>query len=314
MPRVEDEQQTFTSEAPFVKPRAISPDSRIVPKRKAVSPQPAPGQGEKRLSVVPFGPDSYDVFNPSSPLSESVSGPENRYETPEQAKEAARQHEVQKLRDQGPIIGNDGRVIDPSDHLPLDTWAPEPERKNRKPEMVIRYKTKETTQRTPHGYGSSPGSARPHSIAGPAYGSSPLAVESPTGLVQQKHVRNRLQKQMPGRPLPVQPYQQTHSSPAVPTASYNTPSPRSNYPLVPDLSEYSIYGHQNQRNSYGGNPGGPYGEAPPIPAKVPISPTSSNDRYAGYGGMDALSAELSTIDIGAGMGGRGARTRRGYGF
>ncbi|KAI5294500.1 hypothetical protein KEM56_005836 [Ascosphaera pollenicola] len=28
-----------------------------------------------------------------------------------------------------PIIGNDGRVIDPSEHLPTDTWAPEPERR-----------------------------------------------------------------------------------------------------------------------------------------------------------------------------------------
>jgi hypothetical protein len=312
-PQVEDERQMFTSEAPFVKPQAISPDPRIVPKRKAISPQPLLNQDERGSSSVPFGPDSYDIFNPSSPLSSVVAGPESRYETPEQAKEVARQHEVQKLRDQGPIIGNDGRVIDPSDHLPTDTWAPEPERKSRKPEMVIRYKTKETTPRTPQGYGSSPGSARLHSFAGPVYGSSPLAAESPPSLAHQSG-RNRLQKQIPGRPLPVQPYQQTYSSPAVPAASHSTPSPRSNYSSRPDLSEYSLHGQQNQRNSYGGLPGGQYGGVPPIPAKIPISPIRSEDRYAGYGGMDALSAELSTIDIGAGMGGRGGRTRRGYGL
>ena len=311
-PRVEDEQQGLSSEAPFVNHRAVSPDPRIVPKRKAVSPQPLSNQGERGLSVVPFGPDSYEVFNPSSPLSSSVAGPESRYETPEQSKEAARQHEVHKLRDQGPIIGNDGRVIDPTDHLPTDTWAPEPERKIRKPEVVIRYKTKEPTPRTPQGYGSSPGLARPHSITGPVYGSSPLAQKTPPSLPQQRDSRNRLQKQMPGRPLPVQPYQAAHSSPAVPSAICNTPSPRSSYSSRPDLSEYSLYGQQSPSNGRGGNMGSPYDAAPPIPAKVPMSLASANDRYAGYGGMDALSAELSTIDIGTGVGGRGGRTRRGY--
>jgi hypothetical protein len=311
-PQVEDEQQLFTSELPFVNPRAVSPDPRTVPKRKAVSPQPPSNQGERRPSVVPFGPDSYEVFNPSSPLSSSVAAPESRYETPGQAKEAARQHEVQKLRDQGPIIGNDGRVIDPTDHLPTDTWAPEPERKTRKPEMVIRYKTKEPTPRTPQGYGSSPGLTRPHSIAGSVYGSSPLAQKTPPSLPQQRGGRNRLQKQMPGRPLPVQPYQQTHSSPAVPTAIYNTPSPGPSYASRPDLSEYSLYGQQSQRDGRGGNSESPYDAAPPIPAKVPISQAGPIDRYVGYGGMDALSAELSTIDIGTGIGGRGGRTRRGY--
>ncbi len=312
-PQVEDERQTFTTQPLFVQPRAVNPNPRAVPKRKAISPQPLNSEGEQRLSSVPFGPDSYEIFNPSSPLSSSVAGPESRYETPEQAKEAARQTEVQKLREQGPIIGNDGRVIDPSDHLPTDTWAPEPERKNRKPEMVIRYKTKEITPRTPQSYGSAPGSVRPHSVAGPVYGSSPVAAESPSSLAQQNTGRNRLQKEMPGRPLPVQPYQQTHSSPAIPTANHNTPSPQSNFPPRPDLSEYSLYGQQNQRDRRGGSLGGHYGGAPPIPAKIPISPVSPNDRYAGYGGMDALSAELSTIDIGTGSGGRGNRTRRGYG-
>ncbi|KAF7505675.1 hypothetical protein GJ744_000524 [Endocarpon pusillum] len=311
-PQVEDEGEAFASEPPFIKPRTVSPDLRTVPRRKAISLQSVERPGDQRLGGIPFGPDSYEVFNPSSPQSSTIAGPESRYETPEQAKEAARQHEVQKLRDQGPIIGNDGREIDPTDHLPTDTWAPEPERKSRKPEMVIRYKTKETTPRRPPGYGSSPGLARPHSIAGSAYGSSPLVFKTPPGSAQQNDGRNRLQKQMPGRPLPVQPYQQTHSSPAVPSANYNTPSPRTNYPTRPDLTEYSLCDQQNQRHSRGGSPGGPYDAGPPIPAKVPISTAGLNDRHAAYGGMDALSAELSTIDIGAGMGGRGARSRQGY--
>lgn len=232
LPNVEDEEQMFTTEPPFIKAQSASPDPRAFTKRKAVSPQPFTGQGEQRLSGVPFGPDSYEIFNPSSPLSSSVAGPESRYETPEQAKEAARQSEVQKLRDQGPIIGNDGRVIDPSDHLPTDTWAPEPERKTRKPEMVIRYKTKDATPRTPNGYGSSPGSARPHSVAGTIYGSSPTGTGSPVSFAQKDNGRNRLQKQMSGRPLPVQPFQHAHSSPAVPTANHNLPPPKQAITLV----------------------------------------------------------------------------------
>ena len=309
LPRIEDEQQMFTSETRFVRRRATSPNPQSFAKRKAVTPQPVNTEGERSLTAVPFGPDAYEVFNPSSPLTSSVAGAENRYESPEQAKEAARQHEVQKLRDQGPIIGNDGRVIDPSDHLPTDTWAPEPERKNRKPEMVIRYKSKETNPRTPQGCGSSPGSVRPHSVAGAVYGSSPLAAQSPASLAQQNLVRIRPQ-QLSGRPLPAQSYQQTHSSPVVPTNLHNTPSPRSNHAPRPDLSEYPLYGHPDQRNSHGGIHGGP----PLIPAGVPSTTIGSNERYAGYGGMDALSAELSTIDIGTGISGKGSRTGRGYGL
>lgn len=313
LPNVEDEDQMVTTGPPFIKPQSASPDPRAFTKRKAVSPQPFTGQGEQKLSGVPFGPDSYEIFNPSSPLSSSVAGPESRYETPEQAKEAARQSEVQKLRDQGPIIGNDGRVIDPSDHLPTDTWAPEPERKTRKPEMVIRYRTKDAAPRTPNGYGSSPGSARPHSVTGPIYRSSPSGTGSPVSFVQQDHGRNHLQKQMPGRPLPVQPFQHAHSSPAVPTANHILPPHRSSYHSRPDLTDHSGYSEHGQRHSRGGSLGGSYGGVPPIPAKVPISPVTPNDRYARNGGMDALSAELSTIDIGASSGGRGSRMRHLYG-
>lgn len=311
-PHVEDEQPALASESAMVRPRAMSSDSRSAPKRKAVTPQPTLESGEQSISSVPFGPDSYDVFNPSSPLSASVVGPESRYETPEQAMEAARQHEVQKLRDVGPIIGNDGRVIDPSDHLPTDTWAPEPERKSRKPEMVIRYRTKDNHPRTPQGHASSPGSARPHSVAGPFFGSSPLAVESPTDSLQQTHMHNRLHKQIAGRPLPGQPYLHSHSSPVVPASVPNTPSPRTGYSPRPALSEYSVHGHRHQGNSHGGSPEGRYGGAPPVPAKIPISPLAPHDQYGGYGGMDALSAELSTIDIGTSPGLRGNRLRREY--
>ncbi|CAD6567230.1 MAG: hypothetical protein ASARMPRED_000555 [Alectoria sarmentosa] len=54
-------------------------------------------QGYQPHSAVPFSPDSFEIHNQS--------------------------------HGNGPIIGNNGRIIDPSDHLPTDTWAPEPEKR-----------------------------------------------------------------------------------------------------------------------------------------------------------------------------------------
>ncbi|KAK2840509.1 hypothetical protein FQN49_006206 [Arthroderma sp. PD_2] len=133
-------QPTRASPSPIPERKSVSPDPRQVPARKSLSPQPPPVADPDSLPGIPFGPDSYDTLNPSAALSSAVLQPASSYETPEEAMEAARQHEVEKLRGLGPIIGNDGRVIDPSDHLPLDTWAPEPERKTKKPEVVVRFK------------------------------------------------------------------------------------------------------------------------------------------------------------------------------
>jgi hypothetical protein len=324
-PDIPDQQHTFQSQPPIVRPRAISPGARNAPPRKPVSPHPSSALDGRRLSGVPFGPDSYDVLNPvtSPAVTTSVSPP--KVETPEQLKEAARLREAEKLREQGPIIGNDGREIDPSDHLPSDTWAPEPERKTRKPEVVIRFRTKDEAVRTPIKFGSSPASARPLSMPGPPpQSSSPYSIESPSSRVRVG--RNRLQKQMPSRPLPVQPFQHPHSSPPLPLASrvneFNTPSPGSRMapasdfnthssgsrvPMRPALSEYSVMANRSYGNSshnYGYEP-----SPPPIPAKVPFYSAETPPRS--HGNMDPFAAEMSSIDIG-GSGGRrsGGRPRR----
>ncbi|KAL2152725.1 hypothetical protein VTH82DRAFT_5909 [Thermothelomyces myriococcoides] len=82
-------------------------------RRKSISPRP-PVESERGLSGVPFGPDSYDALNPnasSAALQDTASSrPDYREET-------------------GKIISHDGREIDPSDHLPMESWAPEPEPK-----------------------------------------------------------------------------------------------------------------------------------------------------------------------------------------
>ena len=323
-PDVSDRQRTFQSQPPIVRPRAISPGARNAPPRKSVSPHPPSPLDDRRLSGVPFGPGSYDVLNPiTSPVAANTSSP--KVENPGLLKEAARQREVEKLREQGPIIGNDGREIDPSDHLPSDTWAPEPERKIRKPEVVIRFRTKDEAVRTPIRLDSSPASARPLSMSTPAQTSSPCSVDSPS--CGAKMGRNRLQKQMPSRPLPVQPFQHPHSSPAVPMAAplseFNIPSPGfrmppandfntyssgSRAPMRPALSEYSVlsnrsYGSSSHNHGYEPSP-------PPIPAKVPFY-SSGTPPYSAHGNMDPFAAEISSIDIG-GSGGRrgGARPRR----
>lgn len=85
---------------------AGSTPQRPLPSRKSVSPRPSPtdtvitpGGG------APFSPDSYDQIRSDHGGAPPRDGPN------------------------GPIVGWDGREIDPSDHLPVDSWAPEPVKK-----------------------------------------------------------------------------------------------------------------------------------------------------------------------------------------
>lgn len=224
---------------PPSKPRAVSPDPRT-PVRKSLSPQPAPA-GRPQQSGIPFSPDSFDAYNPSISAANSVNDPGARYSTPEQAKEASRQHERQEKLGDGPIIGNDGRIIDPSDHLPTDTWAPEPEQKTptrRGPEVTVRFR-------------NSPQGAQPM----PSAGRRPL---------------NEARTQSASTPL----YARNAE----------------NRPLNPP-----------NRNRLQQNPGAlPGNVPPPVPGKIPIG------RGKEDWGTDALSEEMSRIDIGSGK-------RRGYG-
>ncbi|KAK4448229.1 ingression protein fic1 [Podospora aff. communis PSN243] len=95
-------------------PRDPSPNPRHTIRRKSVSPAPPPTGETRRLSGVPFGPDSYDALNPAVATS-AVREP------------AASRPDYDEAT--GKIITHDGREIDPSDHLPMESWAPEPEPK-----------------------------------------------------------------------------------------------------------------------------------------------------------------------------------------
>lgn len=256
------DQRPHRASAPMPQPRAVSPDRRI-PARKSVSPQPESAMSDRRGSGIPFGPDSYDALNPYISSGSAGMSPGARYSTPEQAKEAAYQHEREKQLGDGPIIGSDGRVIDPSDHLPTDTWAPEPEAKAPKKTAQVNIRFRNSPQ------GAQPmpqssrrplhdSSARPASASTPGYSNSPNnATEniSPTSAA-----RSRLQKRT--RASPAQP----SSSPIVPTVNTALQNPvlrstASDYPL----QEHENYGYGNSPTC--GRPS-PSGVPPPVPGKV----------------------------------------------
>ncbi|PVH84545.1 hypothetical protein DL98DRAFT_558346 [Cadophora sp. DSE1049] len=106
----DDRQGRFsTATVPVVKPRAISPDPR--PMRKSVSPSPRPSDDTRRLSGIPFGPDSYNALNPS------LTGPTS---TPS----LSAAYDTKVIDPDAKIITHDGREIDPSDHIPESNYAP----------------------------------------------------------------------------------------------------------------------------------------------------------------------------------------------
>ena len=302
--------------APMVKPRAISPDPRI-PMRKSLSPQPE-SHSESKVSPIPFGPDSYEEFNPNLRLAKSINKLGPTYNTPEEIKDAALDREREEKLEEGPIIGTDGRVIDPSDHLPVENWAPEYERKpipRKGPEITFRFR------QSPQGAQPMPNSSprppretviRPHSIATTAHSYSADNVSSSTIAVKS----NRLQKKSHVSII------HPTSSPAVPTlnhhdydfASAHSPS----YPLREHVNVN--YGHNGiSPSSHGRNAGGspispisPAAAPPPIPAKIPVH---RGQEEWDSSGSNALSEEMKRIDIGVGSGygtGTGSGGRRGF--
>ena len=284
--------------APAVRSQPFNVDTRR-PIRKSVSPQPGPAGTERRHSElsaqVPFGPDSFDIYNPSIGSAGGVNDIGARYTTPEQAREARMQHEKQEKLGDGPIFGSDGRIIDPSDHLPSDTWAPEPDPKpaRKGPEVTIRFKQNpQGAQHMARNVRQPLREARPNALSSPAYPQP--GEDSPASAS-----RTRLQKKV--RPGMAQP----NSSPMLPSfnISPRNTMPRSSASDYPprDNQEFGSYSHSSP--TYVNRL--PGGIPPPIPGKVPIG--SGQEDW----GTDALSEEMRRIDIG--IGGRGPPRRARYG-
>ncbi|KAJ5780770.1 hypothetical protein N7457_005930 [Penicillium paradoxum] len=267
---------------------SVSPDMRAVT-RKSVSPRPS-SSDVCGGSSIPFSPDSYISLNPNASRTPSRD-PSPAFDSPLQVRDAAVRAKAESSRNMDqPIIGDDGREIDPSDHLPTDTWAPEPERKNRKPEVIIRFKH----------------SSRPTSRGNDA----PSSRSSGPPRVG---FRTETTSYPPDRPVK---YSPTHVQ-ASPGAMVRTP-PRPDYSRERSDSyaqsraystPTSVDRPRSSRSSVSPSPASrsplyDYNSGPPIPNKVPITGGSPgypvmSGNHAGNVRMDALSRELSTIDIGS---------------
>lgn len=326
--------------APIVKPRATSPGvsprhspnpvtertargpTRSMPTRKSVSPRPPPmadHTSERRLSGVAFNPDSFDVYNPRVSKS-PVPGPE----TSDDERPGSRM----EYNDKGQIVTFSGRVVDASDHLPIDNWAPEPTPKGTVKEKPIRSRAQlngsrdiEAARQREEKY------QRERADRERIRHAASATFETPSNaLVTTRHDFSSSSPSAHSNALVLADHDATHygsvgrnrlqmrTQHQRPVSSYDFPSQQnSSVNSTPDR----VLRERHNPNSYGSSPGydrgggaGNYGagRAPPIPAKIPLESGREEDM--------ALSLELQSIDIGPGSGGRRprAQARRQYGF
>lgn len=204
--------------------RDPSPSPHHTIRRKSVSPRP-PVSEARRLSNVPFGPDSYDSLNPSASSTALNEGPSSRPDYNEGS---------------GKIITHDGREVDPSDHLPMESWAPEPEAKNPKTTPSV----SPSARPSPSGAQPQPSSGRrPLRIAGRPQSMLPSTSSSGgyNGVSSSDHVlndpvtpsppvstgRNRLQKKAAYRNSASNTPTKTLPAPVMSGANGPGPSPNS---------------------------------------------------------------------------------------
>lgn len=262
------------SESRMRQHRSVSPNpptsSQHTIRRKSVSPAPPPTE-QRRLSGVPFSPDSFDAYN--------TGGRDVRSSLDPDAK----------------IITYDGKEIDPSDYLPVESWAPEPEAKHQKqasPEPRSRPAPSGAQPMPPSGRRQLRIAARPQSsqpMAHPNYGHQ----EPHTNPAPSSTGRNRLQKRT-DRSSGAHGF--SDSTPLGPISSENYQDRTGVY-----AANTSSRHHQWDYTNENAEPSRGYG--PPIPAKVPLPLMSG-----ALGGSDELALEMQRIDIGAGR----SRRRGGY--
>ncbi|KAK3388401.1 hypothetical protein B0T20DRAFT_365250 [Sordaria brevicollis] len=281
-----------------------SPDPRQhTIKRKSVSPAPPPVE-ERRLSGVPFGPDSYDALNPT--VSSDNIGRADYNEA------------------SGKIITHDGKEVDPSDHLPMESWAPEPEPKKTTPPSSSHGSRPSMSGAHPMpGHqgtvrsrpGTSAGGERPRSMHGTPQRISPPVSPSVAGTVSS---RNRLQKRnhrntiTAAGPMGMSQPGYNRSSD---TVSYSSSSQQDNFTprALSRASTFDYYGAENGNVSPGGAGGPVYGGhspgaitprgggVPPVPAKVPLAlppppttgPMTGSDGLTMTGALQLHSSSLT---------------------
>jgi len=346
----------FPDETPLIKPRAISPQpqrrsigaiqnpiqtyaaaraspaldpagrqvSRNIPIRKSISPR-ASQNGVPASGGIPYGPDSFDVHNPYARTSalEASSNPHSPYHIPASPRGASSgsfpsSAPSRPFDASRPITRFDGSEVDPSDHLPVDSWAPEPEQKT--PTKTYAGSNRGFGPRgTPSPAPSATGprksniivnvrsKARSSDNVSTVGGASPVQAPGPGSVLREIDVPNPYASGGRFARFASQP---DLSAPSAPSArSWGRRS------YGQDEYEGSVQGSAyGGRRSYGGHDewdsGSAAGYAPPKPPKVPLQARNAEFEGAGYGGS-ALSREMASIDIGGSRRGGGTMRSRG---
>lgn len=258
---------------------AGSTPQRPASHRRSVSPMVSPTDTVITPgNAAPFSPDSYEVHNPStgSPMASGHSANAPFQIRGEQGGASAREGS------RGPIVGWDGREIDPSDHLPVDSWAPEPEKKAPTKTYGLG-RNKDFGPRSQNG--TSGAGTRLSNDTVINFRRRSTAVASPQS----------------------QPMQDQHSQPASPARNHlfkpaQTASPRRsaeplrerpNFNSTPPSSMGSVpdpYTQEYTRGFYESSPGTSHGEM----SRYDHKPSPNN-----YYGDGELSREIANIDLGA---------------
>ncbi|KAF2998280.1 hypothetical protein E8E13_006955 [Curvularia kusanoi] len=308
--------------------RAQRMPGRSMPTRKSVSPRPPPPDedfSQRRLSGIPFGPDDFNVLNPSlsKPADEEPERPGSRME----------------YNDKGQIVTFSGRVVDASDHLPIDNWAPEPEPKGTVKEKAPRIRaqlngsrTLQEAQMREEKYRRDRaerdrismaadvtfGSAEPPPVSqalvmrGRGGSFQDSSFDPGSALVLAGSVRDDYADRRPvsrgydaGRPVSrgfdggasARPVSRGYEAASGRPVSRGYEQPARTREALRERHSPNTYG---SGGGFGGARGG--AGAPPIPAKIPLGMQSEDV---------ALSLELQSIDIGPGSGGRSRPRTRG---
>ena len=361
------ETQSTPNSVPLIKPQPISPStqtspmpaplrqsgppvsSRSTPTRKSVSPHPTPPGSGPGTTGAPFSPDSFDAFNPAVKGHSPVADSQQSYSPSSATNTYPRGGDFQPVKTyhrNEPIVTSTGHVVNPSDHLPADSWAPEPERKGlraaseigaeerasrpgpRGAQPMVTVRTKAggattmpmTVNRKPYTHPSHVSSALPAGMDTPAP-LNPTPNPPLSAPVQQRETgpghggRNRLVKK--SRPLSVgAPDIQNRGGPPTTLATTANAIPfahSDNFAYPPQPSNYENLDYANpgyDDRSYGsGYRGAATATAPPVPAKIPLQPyvELEEDTYVADPEMQALSEEMKRIDIGPAPG-MGARS------
>lgn len=195
-------------------------------------------QSQHLRQTTPYSPESYANLNPRS--NQGTPAPANApspLHSPQPPPTYTGQPAPPPI-EASPILRSDGQAVDPADQLPIDSWAPEPERKGgSRPSVVVNVKR--------FGPRSAPATPLPVRLSGPAGGLSPGSPQTPNmGGGSPGAGRSRL-----GQPSP----RGNNNSPLTPSSSHALNSNFSSaYP--PPVPSKIPLGHTGAVEDYG--PGG----------------------------------------------------------